>query len=328
MDTLCVTTLETWITGYITHQRALGRSCKEEAWVLRTLSRFVAAHHADELNTTLFDAWCQAQQHLSANSRHQRQRIVRDLCRYRQRFETTCFVPDAQRIPARQPHATPVLFGPEAVTQLLAAASSLEPHPSSPLRAQVMRLAIVLLYTAGLRRRELARLTLDDVDAQSGVLHIRDSKFHKSRLVPLSADARDELNCYLKQRLLLKSPSGPGADEPLLGHQHRGGGLHAYTGGGLRDSLHALLEQTGIRDEHGRVPRVHDFRHVFAIEALLRWYREGADVQVLLPRLAIYMGHVSIASTLYYLRFVPPLAEAASTRFDAHFGHVIQGDPS
>jgi integrase/recombinase XerD len=71
-----------------------------------------------------------------------------------------------------------------------------------------------------------------------------------------------------------------------------------------------------------------NYRHVFAIEALLRWYREGADVQVLLPKLALYMGHVSIASTQYYLRFVPPLAEAASTRFDAHFGHLIQGGAS
>ena len=327
MDTLC-TTLETWITRYIAHQRALGRSGKEAAWVLRTLSRFAAAHHAGELNTALFDAWCQTQQHLSANSRRQRQQIVRDLCRYRQRFESTCFVPDVQCMPARQPHAIPVLFGPEAVTRLLAAASALEPHPCSPLRAQVMRLAIVLLYTAGLRRRELARLTLSDVDAQSGVLRIRDAKFHKSRLVPLSADAHDELNCYLRQRLLLTSPSRPDPDEPLLGHQRRGGGLRAYSGGGLRDSLHALFEQAGIRDVHGRVPRVHDFRHFFAIEVLLRWYREGADVQVLLPKLAIYMGHVSIASTAYYLRFVPPLAEAASIRFDAHFGDVIQGGAS
>ncbi|KRB80998.1 tyrosine-type recombinase/integrase [Noviherbaspirillum sp. Root189] len=324
MDTPC-TPLDTWITRYIAHQRALGRSCKEAAWVLRTLSRFAAVHHADEINTALFDAWCQTQQHLSASSRHQRQQMVRDLCRYRQRFESTCFVPDVLCVPARQPHAIPVLFGPDAVKRLLAAASALEPHPYSPLRAQVMRLSIVLLYTAGLRRRELARLTLHDVDAQSGVLRIRDSKFHKSRFVPLSADACDELNCYLRQRMLLASPSRPDPDEPLLGHQRRGGRLRAYSGGGLRDSLHTLIEQVGIRDVHGRVPRVHDFRHVFAIEALLRWYREGVDVQAMLPRLALYMGHVSIASTAYYLRFVPPLAEAASVRFGAQFGHVIQG---
>ncbi len=177
MDTLC-TTLDTWIARYVAHRRALGRSCKDEAWVLRTLSRFVAAHQADDLSSTLFEAWCQSQHHLSTNSRHHRQRIARDLCRYRWRFESTCFVPDLQREQARQPHAAPVFFGPEAVTKLLAAADTLEPHPRSPLRAQVMRMAVVLLYTAGLRRRELVRLTLGDIDSQTGVLRIRASKFH------------------------------------------------------------------------------------------------------------------------------------------------------
>jgi integrase/recombinase XerD len=326
MDTLC-TTLDAWIGRYVTHQRALGRSCKEEAWVLRTLARFVAAHQADDLSSTLFEAWCRSQQHLSANTRHQRQRIARDLCRYRQRFETTtCFVPEAQRVPAHPSHAVPVLFGPDAVTKLLAAAGTLGPRPCSPLRAHVMRLAVVLLYTAGLRRQELVRLSLGDVDVQTGVLRIRASKFYKSRLVPLSADARDELKRYLEQRLRLAPHPDP--DEPLLGHQRRGGGLRAYSGGGLGTSLHSLFVQAGVRDVQGRIPRVHDYRHVFAIEALLRWYREGADVQVLLPKLALYMGHVSIASTQYYLRFVPPLAEAASTRFDAHFGHLIQGGAS
>lgn len=323
MDTLWAT-LDTWIARYVAHRHALGHSGKDEAWVLRTLSRFVATHQADDLNSALFEAWCQSQQHLSTNSQHHRQRVARDLCRYRSRFETTCFVPDVQRVPARQPNAPPVFFGPEAVAKLLSATGTLEPHPCSPLRAQVMRVAVVLLYTAGLRRRELVRLTLGDVETQAGVLLIRSSKFHKSRLVPLSADARDELNRYLEQRLAL-TPH-PGQDEPLLGHQRRGGGLRAYSGGGLRDGLHTLFELADVRDAHGRIPRVHDFRHVFAIEALLRWYREGADVQALLPKLAIYMGHVSIASTQYYLRFVPALAEAASTRFDVHFGHLIQGD--
>jgi integrase/recombinase XerD len=224
-----------------------------------------AGHQADELSSTLFEASCQPQRHLSVNSRHQRQRIARDLCRYRQRFEATCFVPDAQRVPARQPHAIPVLFGPEAVTRLLAAASTLKPHPCAPLRAEVMRLAIVLLYTAGLRRRELVRLTLSDVDSQTGVLRIRASKFYKSRLVPLSAVACDELNRYLEQRLSLTPHPSP--DAPMLGHQRRGGGLRTYTG--LFEQPARLFEQAEVRDADGRIRRVHDFRHVFAIEALL-----------------------------------------------------------
>jgi integrase len=78
----------------------------------------------------------------------------------------------------------------------------------------------------------------------------------------------------------------------------------------------------------GDIPRVHDMRHVFALQALLRWYRDGVDVQSQLPKLALYMGHVSIVSTAYYLKWIPALAEVASQRFEAHFGHVIDGGSS
>ena len=79
-----------------------------------------------------------------------------------------------------------------------------------------------------------------------------------------------------------------------------------------------------MRDGDGRRPRIHDLRHSFAVQALVRWYRAGADVQANLPRLAMYMGHVSIASTAYYLRFVPALAGLASERFERSFGDLVE----
>jgi integrase/recombinase XerD len=79
-----------------------------------------------------------------------------------------------------------------------------------------------------------------------------------------------------------------------------------------------------VRDDEGRRPRIHDLRHSFAVQALMRWYRDGADVQSNLPKLAIYMGHVSIASTIYYLRFIPALAALASERFERSFGNLVE----
>jgi integrase len=89
-----------------------------------------------------------------------------------------------------------------------------------------------------------------------------------------------------------------------------------------------LFSKAGIRTSTGRLPRTHDFRHGFALNALLRWYRAGVDVQTKLPWLATYMGHVSIVSTAYYLQFMEPLAAAASARFAKHCGAIITPEPS
>ena len=77
----------------------------------------------------------------------------------------------------------------------------------------------------------------------------------------------------------------------------------------MSQGIHRLFDAAGVCDAEGRRPRIHDLRHSFAVQALIRWYREGADVQSKLPHLAMYMGHVSIVSTAYYLRFVPALAQ-------------------
>jgi integrase/recombinase XerD len=199
---------------------------------------------------------------------------------------------------------------------------TLRASSGSPLRCAVMRIAVVLLYTTGLRRGELVRLRLADVDARSGVLRICESKFHRSRLVPLSKDAHRELRHYL--RLRLHRPYDQSPDAPLLFNTH-GGRCHGYTGKGIGQAITKLFVQADIHDDEGRMPRVHDVRHSFALQVLIRAYRRGDDVQTELPKLALYMGHVSVVSTAYYLRFVPEIAALASKRFGQRFSHLIDG---
>jgi integrase len=268
----------------------------------------------------LFDRWCNTLGDLAANTRRARQLIVRKFCLYRRRSEPRCFVPDPLCFARLQPYRDPVIVEPEQVARMLAAADRLAPTSGSPLLPAVMRIAVVLLYTAGLRRGELLRLTLGDVDPRSGVLRIRESKFHKSRLVPLSPDARSELRGYLRKRLAAGLDPRPSA--PLLCNTARG--LRGYTGTGISRGIHQLFEAGGVHACDGRLPRIHDMRHSFAVQALIRWYRAGADVQSQLPRLAMYMGHVSIVSTAYYLRFVPAVASLASERFEKAFGDLLQ----
>src|SRR5437879_5191218 len=124
--------------------------------------------------------------------------------------------------------------------------SALMPPSRNPLRPAVLRLAIILLYTTGLRRGELVCLTLGDVDAQRGVLFIRDSKFHKSRWVPVSSSVRSELRSYLDARRRAGFDSR--AKAPLICHTR---GI-AYTGEGFRQTLTSLLAAVGIRGQDGR----------------------------------------------------------------------------
>lgn len=310
------------IEEYLTHKRALGRQYAREERILHSLREFLIHTHAIDLDQSRFEEWCNLHRELNPNTRRSHQLIIRNFCLYRQRSESDCFVPDLSLFSRRQPYRTPVLIEPEQIGRMLDLATHLSPAPGSPLRPAVMRMTIILLYTAGLRRGELLRLTLQDIELQTGVLRIRESKFHKSRLVPLSLDALEELHRYLHQRLMPNLDTRPAS--PLL-FNCRKGRLRPYTGTGLSEGIHALFEAAGVYSADGRRPRIHDLRHSFALQSLIRWYREGVDVQSRLPHLALYMGHVSIVSTAYYLHWVPSLAALASERFERRFGHLLQG---
>jgi integrase len=303
------------IYSYLTLKRALGRQYASQERILAHLDRFLTARGAD-LGPETFAAWCLTFEHLASGVRRGWMREVRNTCLYRRRREPGCFVPDQRLFPPVHQPVRPHIFTEGQVGQPLAAARRRGPTDNSPLCPEMMRLGIVLLYTTGMRRRELTRLTVGDYDPRERTLLIRESKFHKSRLIPVSGDAACEIAHLLDLRRQRRFPVG--VDSPLLWHRYR-----AYCGGGVGCAIRALFRQTRIRTASGHLPRLHDFRHTFALTVLQRWYHAGHDVQAKLPFLAHYMGHVSIVSTAYYLHFIEPLAAAASTRFADVYGRLI-----
>jgi integrase len=312
------------MSAFLSHYRALGRRYDQAEHVLRSLREFLVVRGAADLDQRLFDQWRASFHHLSGKSRYSYETVVYHLYRYRRRAEPSCFLPDPSAFSRPQPAPLPSLIESQQIAKMLELAWALPATPASPLRPAVMRLALVLLYTAGLRRGELLRLTLADADAQTGVLHIRASKFHKSRWVPLSASARAELRRYLELRRSHWRGTQPSA--PLLCVRSRG--WRPYSGSGISDGLHALFAAADVRTPEGRLPRIQDLRHSFAVAALLRWYRAHADVQANLPKLALYMGHVSIVSTAYYLRWMPAVMACASERFERGYGRLVQDGAS
>jgi integrase/recombinase XerD len=313
--------LTCWINRYLTHRCALGHRNDGENVVLKALLRHVKQCDCRDLNTRGFENWLAGIKNLHPNTRRKYYQMARLFCLYRRRSEPRCFVPSADGAAKPQPYVTPVIVEPDQIARMLALASKLPRTVNSPLRPEAMRLAVALLYTCGLRLGELLRLTMGDVEENDTVLRIRESKFHKSRLVPLSQTATGELRSYLLQR---RKKFAVHPHTPLLCTRHCAP-LRPYSAPGFHCAFRLLFKAAAVCDDQGKLPRIHDLRHTFAVQALIRWYKEGADVQSNLPKLALYMGHVSIESSAYYLHWVPALRSLASQRFEEKFGQLVEG---
>ena len=310
--TTFTSTLGPVFARFVAFKQSMGCRYETQHAILGQLDRFlVGLSPVSDLTAESFSAWCTSTRHLAPSGRRMRMLLIRQFCLYRRRHEPNCFVPDPSQFPPRQPIPKPYVFSEDEIIRLLHTADGLRPWGRSPLYRQVARLALVLFYTSGLRRGEVVRLTLSDYDPVERVLRVCNSKFNKSRIVPLSNDAARELDLYLEDRRRKGFPSG--ATAPLLMHRDA-----AYTGNGLRLLMRRLFRAADVRTATGALPRVHDLRFTFALHALLRWYRAGADVQSRLPALATYMGHVSILSTQYYLPVLDVVAEEASEKFGRH----------
>jgi integrase/recombinase XerD len=161
-------------------ERSLGREYDGVRRVLAHLDHFLATRR-DDLTTDTFASWCLTLQHLASGTRRHRMQVVRNLCHYKRRRMPTAFIPDERLFPPDHQVVRPRLFTEAEVLRLLDLAKALRAAPTSPLRRENLHLAIVILYTTGLRLGELVRLTPSDYEPRRQTLFIRESKFHKSR---------------------------------------------------------------------------------------------------------------------------------------------------
>lgn len=228
-------------------------------------------------------------------------------------------VPLPRRVPKVVQAFVPYIYSPEEVRRLLDAVT-----PSDPARGSVepstWRTLILLLYGAGLRISEALALTRADVDLGNGVLSIHASKFYKTRLVPLGPQLTGALSAYATRR---GKPPSAQPEGPFFATRTG----QALTRGAAEYAFDRLRRRAGVqRSDGGRYqPRLHDLRHAFAVGRLVSWYRQGADVQRLLPHLATYLGHVHLAATQHYLTLTPELLQQASQRFEAYAGELAHG---
>jgi integrase len=247
--------------------------------------------------------------HLHPVTRANRFCVVRQFCLYLRQFEPHCYVPEKLRL--RRPSYFPHIYSESEVRALLQAARKLSPVDS--LRPKTYFTLFGLLYTAGLRSGEALGLNLSDVDLEQNLLFIHESKFGKSRWVTVSPSTSTVLQGYLEQRKLF----APALPESPFFVTRKGRRLYRSI---AHFAFRQVLQSCGLRDPKSRRgPRLHDFRHTFACNRLLAWYRQGRDVQALLPALATYLGHVNVTSTQVYLQLTAELREEANHRFLSNF---------
>jgi integrase len=176
----------------------------------------------------------------------------------------------------------------------------------------------MLLYLAGLRVGEVLRLTVGDVDLSNGLLHVRQTKFGKSRLIPIASDVAQRLReCSrsVEQRLGARESNAP---------FFSGSRGKPVSKNALWDSFQEILLRAGIaRKGTVKRPRLHDLRGTFAVHRLLLWYEEDADLGAKLPLLATYLGHVGLESSQRYLQLTKDLLGEVVRRHQARFGHLI-----
>ncbi len=298
--------LEQALRDYLTLRQGLGHQMADAA---RLLPSFVAFLEQHALATVTIDAalqWCQQPAPVGGFTvAPRRMTAARGFARYLAGIEPATEIPPVGLVPLRQRRPAPFLYSDADITTLLAAARALTPES----RGLTYYTLLGLLAATGMRIGEAIGLDLSDVHHEQAVLMIRESKFGKSRLVPLHPSVMTALQDYLQARTSVRRPER----EPSLFVGRTSNRLIYQVDG---ETFRQLLTETGVGADAPRRPRLHDLRHRFAILTLVGWYRTDEPVQPKLPVLSTYLGHREPSSTYWYLSAAPELLELAVARRD------------
>ena len=304
-----MTALEQHLDQYLRLRRTLGHKLADAH---RLLPRFVAyldEQGAEYVTIEAALAWSLAPVvPVGSVVPADRMMLVRGFARYLSGIDPRTEVPPAGAIRHPKHWRRPFIYTDTDVLAMIEQARALIPQP---LRSATYQTLIGLLATTGLRVGEALRLDRGDLDRADGVLRIRESKFGKSRLVPLDPSAVDALERYdHTRRRLFPDPSTDSLFVSLRGTRV----IYEC----VWSTHRSLCEHAGVGAGSSVIPRIHDHRHSFAVNTLLGWYRDGVDVPSRISWLSAYLGHREPRYTYHYLSAAPDLlAHAARLLNDA-----------
>lgn len=256
----------------------------------------------------LIDAWDLLKPYLSNRSKIARHNMIRAFAKFAHTQDNVSYVPDTSKLKSSSVFA-PHIFTVDEIQRLLYAADNLPVRNNAPTRHLVIPTVIRLLYCCGFRVSEVLRLRVEDVDLDAGIITVRNGKGGKDRLVPVHSSIAEYLRSYSVQL-----PDGREWFFPsAYGH---------YSLSTIYENFRELLFVCNI-PHTGNGPRVHDFRHTFAVHTLEKQLSEGYDPMVIVPRLAAYLGHKSYRETCWYIHLTVASFPELSQKLDSAFAGII-----
>jgi integrase len=300
MSRLC-----TALKRYVGMRQGLGYKYDGPARRLSDFVTFMEDRGAETITTALAMEWVTSTGQQPSWSI--RLSDVRCFAQHLAHFDPLTEVPPRDAVPPVR-RAKPYIYSDAEIAALLEAALALP--PTNALRRWTYHCLFGLIAVAGLRHSEALNLRRDDVDLEQGILTIRETKFGKSRLVPLHPTSVAILSDYAARR---DAHIGPPRSPFFFVAEQGGRLLHQY----VHRVFWQLSRQIGLRQKGQRKgPRIHDLRHRFAVQTLINWYRAGEDVERELPVLSTFLGHTYVRDTYWYLSEVPELMAHAARRLD------------
>jgi site-specific recombinase XerD len=301
------------VTHYVTFRRTLGERCQTNEALLRSFCRSVGPQTPVAAIGIGAVAAFLAGTGPVTSAWHIKYHALKGFFRFAVSRGHLDAGPLPTVLPKRPPRFVPYIYSRDELRRLLDAIRSYRRYRTR-VEPETLRAILLLLYGAGLRAREALNLSVADVDLPNAVLTVRDTKFFKSRLVPIGRDLTAVLTEHARWRA---------ERYPTFGHDSRfflgkrGAPIRLAT---LEKAFQRLREHAEVRRPEGTryQPRLHDLRHTFAVHRLTSWYRQGADVQRLLQHLSVYLGHAHLAATQVYLTMTPELLHEAGARFERY----------
>jgi integrase/recombinase XerD len=293
------------VNDYLGVRRALGYKLAENGKQLPDFVAYLDSVGASRVTTELAVAWATQPTGCTPVWWARRLAMVRGFARHLKAIDPDTEIPPLGVLPHRCRRVAPYLYSDTDIEALMAMARALR----SPQRAATYEAMIGLLTVTGMRSGEAVRLDRDHIDWDEGVVTIWNSKFQKSRAVPLHPTSLNALQRYTRIR------------EQFCPNPKSSAFFLSTTGTRLNhDSLNrvfrGLVHETGLDRLGRRRPRPHDLRHRFAVKTLIGWYRDGVNVEAHMPLLSTYLGHSNPENTFWYLSAVPELLLLASRRLE------------
>jgi integrase len=302
------------VDEYVKLKIAIGFKFRSIAATLRSFYRAMGDVEVGTLDPADVSGFVSGNGPITSSWHHRFDALV-GLNRYLMSRDCPTLIPLPSVVPKRPQPRSPYIYRPEELRRLLALTVTFNRvRAGRMLLGSTLRVLVLLFYGTGLRLGEALSLNIADADLAAGVLTIRDTKFFKTRLVPIGDRLGEELKAYLRWRLALPCPDGEASPFFVT---RRGKRLDCRC---VQENFRAVCILAGVRRDGDarQQPRIHDLRHTFAVHRLVAWYREGADVQRLLPKLSTYLGHIDVAATQRYLTMTPELLSEANRRFERY----------